>query len=84
MLKSIIRLLTKNYGIIINVDNSVISNDGEHITIKIPVESFDKFNNEIINESETTKHETSMGLLLGKSELEFVKGQKGFKIKKLC
>jgi len=35
--------LNKNYGVILNVDNSMLENDGKFLTIKIPLVELEKF-----------------------------------------
>jgi hypothetical protein len=55
--------LNKDIGIIMNVDNSEIRNEGGYITIKIPLKSFLKYGSDIINESNTTRH-----VVLGKDD----------------
>ncbi len=41
-------MLNKNYGVILNVSNSTITNDGEYLTIKIPKEEILKFGKQIV------------------------------------
>jgi hypothetical protein len=73
-----------NAGIILNVDNSVIENNGKSIIITIPHQSFDKFGTTIINESFTTKHTLKNNkIVFGKSRVKFIKGKKGFTIEEV-
>lgn len=68
MINKLRNILNRKYGIIINVDNTTISFDGDKLKIEIPIESFDKYSSEIINGDEVVK---------------FVKGRKGFKSYKI-
>jgi ADP-glucose pyrophosphorylase len=82
MKKKIRDYLNRNIGVIVNVNNTTLKNEGGFIHIIIPKSEFEN-NTKIVNESKMTKHLMKEGVIIkGKSVLEMKRGD-GFFIKEL-